>query len=60
MISGREPRVSLDGIRLAKKRMFFSVEKARRALGPNPRPVDEAFRDALDWFRKNGYLKQYR
>jgi dihydroflavonol-4-reductase len=37
--------------------MFFSIGKAKRFLGFNPRPVEEALRDALDWFQKNGYLR---
>ena len=53
---GNEPRVTLVGVRLAKKRMFFSTEKARRALGFHPRPIEEALRDAVDWFREHGYL----
>lgn len=52
----KEPRVTLAGLRLAKKRMFFSAEKARRVLGFQSRPVDEALRDAVDWFRQNGYV----
>jgi dihydroflavonol-4-reductase len=53
---GKEPRITLTGVRLAKKKMFFSTEKARRALGFHPRPIEEALRDAVDWFRKHGYL----
>lgn len=48
--------VTVDGVRLAKKRMFFSTEKAKRELGLSTRPVLEALSDAVDWFRKNGYL----
>ncbi|UCG13493.1 MAG: NAD-dependent epimerase/dehydratase family protein [Deltaproteobacteria bacterium] len=51
-----EPRVTVDGVRLAKKHMFFSSDRAERELGFNPRPVEEALRDAVDWFRQNGYL----
>jgi dihydroflavonol-4-reductase len=56
LVSGREPRVPLNGVRLARKRMFFSIEKAKRVLGFNPRPVEEGLRDAVDWFQENGYL----
>jgi len=42
---------------LAKKHMFFSTEKAKRELGFHPRPVIEALKDAVDWFRKNGYMR---
>ncbi len=48
--------LTLDGIRMAKKRMFFSAEKARRDLGFVTRPVGEALRDAVDWFKEKGYL----
>ncbi len=54
---GKEPRVTLVGVRLAKKKMFFSSEKAKRVLGYDPRPVEEALRDAVDWFRRNGYIR---
>lgn len=55
-MGGKEPRVTLVGVRLAKKRMFFSTEKARRVLGFHPRPVGEALQDAVNWFREHGYL----
>ena len=57
LVSRREPRVTLNGVRLARKKMFFSIEKARRFLGFNPRPVEEALRDAVAWFRENGYIR---
>jgi dihydroflavonol-4-reductase len=53
---GNEPRVTVVGVRLAKKKMFFSSEKAKRILGYHPRPIEEALRDAVDWFRRNGYI----
>ena len=52
-----EPFVTVDGIRMAKKRMYFSSDKATAQLGYAPRPAHMAFRDAIDWFRDNGYLK---
>lgn len=52
---GREPMVTLDSIRMAKKKMFFSAEKARRQLGFEPRPVEEALSEAVAWFREWGY-----
>ena len=58
-IGGKEPRVTLVGVRLAKKKMFFSTEKARRVLGFHPRPVEEALRDAVNWFREHGYLNRF-
>ena len=53
---GGEPFVTVDGVRMAKKRMYFSSAKARRTLGYDPRPAAEALADAIAWFRENGYL----
>jgi dihydroflavonol-4-reductase len=52
---GGEPRVTVDAVRLSKKYMFFSTEKAKRELGFSPRPVEEALQGAISWFRENGY-----
>jgi dihydroflavonol-4-reductase len=52
---GGEPRVTRDSIRMARKKMFFSIEKARRDLGFAPRPASEALREAVAWFRQWGY-----
>jgi dihydroflavonol-4-reductase len=51
-----EPRVTVDGVRLARKKMFFSSRRAEEELGYSHRPVQQAFGDAIDWFRQNGYL----
>jgi dihydroflavonol-4-reductase len=55
-ISGRTPRVPLDGVRMARKKMFVSYEKAGRELGYSPSPVDGALERAVAWFRENGYV----
>jgi len=55
-ITRREPFVTLDGLRMAKYKMFFTSAKAQRELGYTSRPVDDALRDALQWFRAQGYL----
>ena len=54
LVGSGEPLVTVNGVRLAKKRMFFSSSRAERELGYQARPVDEAFRDAIDWFHQNG------
>ncbi len=54
---GDEPRVTVAGVRLAKKKMFFTAEKAERVLGFRPRPILEGLRDAVAWFQENGYLR---
>ena len=55
LTNGPEPRATVDGVRLSKKYMYFSIEKARRELSYNPRPVEQALKDAVEWFRANGY-----
>jgi dihydroflavonol-4-reductase len=55
--TGREPFVTVTGLRLAKDRMFFSSAKAERELGYRARPYGEALAEAIAWFRQNGYLK---
>ncbi len=55
-IARTEPRINLTGARLAKKKMYFSAAKAQRELGYTIRPVREAFRDAIAWFRQYGCL----
>lgn len=54
--SRSEPLLTADGVKLAKKLMFFSIDKAKSELGYHPRPAREALRDAVDWFREAGYL----
>jgi len=51
----RDLLLTVDGVRMAKKRMFFSSEKAKRELGYKPRPAREALHDAVQWFQINGY-----
>ena len=53
-----DPMVTITGVRLARKKMFFSTAKAERELGFRPRPVREALADAIDWFRQNGYIRE--
>lgn len=51
-VTGREPRVPLDAVRMAKKKMFVRHDKAQRELGYRPGPVDAAFARAIEWFRR--------
>jgi dihydroflavonol-4-reductase len=57
MTGGEEPFVSVDGVRMAKKKMFFSSDRAKQALGYDPRPPRTGFEDAVAWFREKGYAK---
>lgn len=56
-ITGKEPFITADALRMAKYRMFFSSAKAVSELGYHARPYREGLADALAWFRQAGYLK---
>ncbi len=55
-VSGRSGRVTLEGVRMSRKRMFFSSGKAVAELGYRWRPPVDAFEDAVRWFRERGLL----
>jgi len=54
-LSGGEPRAPLDAVRMARKKMFVSNQKAVSELGFAPGPVEGALARAVEWFRANGY-----
>lgn len=56
-VTGKEPFITVDGLRMAKYRMYFSSAKAARELGYRARPYERAIEDAILWFRQAGYLK---
>ena len=56
-MSGVEPFVTLDGLRMARHRMFFDDSKARRELGYASRPYRDGLSDAIAWFRSHGALR---
>src|SRR5271165_122286 len=56
-LSGKQPFITLDGVRMARKKMYFTSEKASRELGYTPRPARHAIADAIGWFKANGYLR---
>jgi len=51
-----EPMITIDSVRMSRKLMYFSIEKARRELGYSPRPAAEALRDEIEWFYEHGYV----
>jgi dihydroflavonol-4-reductase len=53
-VSGKEPFVTCDGLRMARKKMFFSSAKAERELDYRARPAQEALADAVAWFKAAG------
>lgn len=57
-LTGKEPFLTADALRMSRYRMFFSSEKAKRELGYEARPYREGLKDALNWFSANGYLSR--
>jgi dihydroflavonol-4-reductase len=57
---GLIPDVSVDSVRMAKQRMFYTSEKAVRELGFPQSPVTGALADAVTWFRDRGYVRGSR
>jgi len=55
-LSGHEPLAPIDAVKMARKKMFVSSEKAKRDLGFNPEPASGALERAVNWFRANGYV----
>ena len=54
-LRGREPRATVEAVRMGKKMMFVSSSKAERDLGFRVVPVYPALRAAIEWFRAHGY-----
>jgi dihydroflavonol-4-reductase len=54
-LRGKEPRATIDAVRMGRKKMFVSSAKAERELGWSIVPVDGALRRAVAWFRAKGY-----
>lgn len=56
-VTGRPGRITVEGVRMARKRMFFSSDKAKRELGYQWRPPTQALQDAITWLREQGLLR---
>lgn len=55
-LRGREPRATVEAVRMGKRKMFASSAKAQRELGYRVMPAEDALRRAVEWFRGNGYV----
>jgi dihydroflavonol-4-reductase len=58
-LRGKEPRATVESVRMGRKMMFASSDKAQRELGFEVKPVDDALRSAMEWFVANGYAPAY-
>jgi len=55
-LTGKEPMLTRDALKMARYKMFFSSERAKAELGYSHRPWQQAVGDALDWFRAQGMI----
>ncbi len=54
-VTGKEPIAPLDGVKMARKKMWVRQDKAMRELGYAPGSAEEALKRAVEWFQTNGY-----
>jgi dihydroflavonol-4-reductase len=57
-VTGRPPRAPVSGVKMAEHKMWFNPAKAVTMLGLPQTPPRQAFADAVEWFRMNGYVKK--
>jgi dihydroflavonol-4-reductase len=57
MVLGKEPRATIDAVKMGRKKMFASSAKAERELGYKVLRVEDALRRAIDWFQTHGYVE---
>ncbi|HXA86745.1 MAG TPA: hopanoid-associated sugar epimerase, partial [Candidatus Dormibacteraeota bacterium] len=56
-LRGKEPRATIDAVKMGRKKMFASSAKAEREVGYKVLPVEDALRRAVEWFQANGYVE---
>jgi dihydroflavonol-4-reductase len=56
-LTGGEPFATVDGLRMAKKKMFFTSARATAELEYAARPARQALADAVAWYTTNGYVR---
>ena len=57
-VTKQSPRIPLEGVKMAKYRMFFDASKAVRELGLPQSPIEQALEAAVCWFTDRGYLRR--
>jgi dihydroflavonol-4-reductase len=57
VLMGKEPRATIDAVKMGRKKMYASSTKAERELGYRVVPVEDALRRAIAWFRENRYAE---
>jgi dihydroflavonol-4-reductase len=59
-LMGKEPRATIDAVKMGRKKMFASSAKAERELGYKGSPAEDALRRAIEWFQSHGYVETIR
>jgi dihydroflavonol-4-reductase len=54
-VTGKMPMATVTGVKLTRFSMHFDATKSRESLGLTVRPLEESARDAVAWFRENGF-----
>lgn len=60
VVRGKEPRATIDAVKMGRKKMFASSAKAERELGYTVVPVENALRRSIAWFQSHGYVEPVR
>ncbi len=53
---GKKPSIPIDGVKMSKQPMYYDPSKAINELGLRSSPIENALKDAINWFTNNGYL----
>ena len=56
-LTGREPQIPVEGVKMSRHRMFVESDKAERELGYKPGSVEAALERAVRWYEANGYVR---
>ena len=56
-LTGREPQIPVEGVKMSRHRMFVQSDKAERELGYRPGAVEPALERAVRWYVDHGYLR---
>jgi dihydroflavonol-4-reductase len=56
-LTGREPQIPVEGVKMSRHRMFVESDKAERELSYKPGPVEAALARAVEWYESNGYVQ---
>jgi dihydroflavonol-4-reductase len=59
IVMGKEPRATIDAVKMGRKKMFASSAKAENEMGYKVLPVEGALRRAIDWFQSHGYIQEH-